>query len=214
MRRESLSLRYDDFDSFFEVPFHAYPSGSPYVSPLKSDLVRSLDAARNPLFGAEGRGKRHVITAHRGGRPVGRIVAHTHGASNELYRERRACFGYFDCMDDVEVSHALLGAAGLGDIGMHFPDTDPQWRNADSRAFVRHVRELLALKGFTPVNVDVTVLAEAPRLGKHREAMRAHIAEDLGIHASRVNVKATTSEGMGFIGRKEGIAALAVAPVE
>lgn len=106
---------------------------------------------------------------------------------------------------------ALLGAAGLGDIGMHFPDTDPQWRNADSRAFVRHVRGLLALKGFTAVNVDVTVLAEAPRLGKHREAMRTNIAEDLGVPVCRVNIKATTSEGMGFIGRKEGLACLAVA---
>ena len=106
---------------------------------------------------------------------------------------------------------ALLGAAGLGDIGMHFPDTDPQWRNADSRAFLRHVRGLLALKGFTTVNVDVTVLAEAPRLGKHRETMRVNIAEDLGAHPSRVNIKATTSEGMGFIGRKEGLACMAVA---
>lgn len=106
---------------------------------------------------------------------------------------------------------ALLGAAGLGDIGMHFPDTDPQWRNADSRAFVRHVRDLLALKGFSTVNVDVTVLAEAPRLGKHREAMKDNIAADLGMHASRVNIKATTSEGMGFIGRREGLACMAVA---
>ena len=106
---------------------------------------------------------------------------------------------------------ALLGAAGLGDIGMHFPDTDPQWRNADSRAFVRHVRGLLALKGFATVNVDVTVLAEAPRLGKHREAMRANIAADLDVHPSRVNIKATTSESMGFIGRKEGLACMAVA---
>lgn len=106
---------------------------------------------------------------------------------------------------------ALLGAAGLGDIGMHFPDTDPQWRNADSRAFVRHVRELLALRGFTAVNVDVTVLAEAPRLGQHREAMRSNIAADLGIDAARVNIKATTSEGMGFIGRREGLACMAIA---
>ena len=111
MRREPLSIRYDDFESFFQVPFHAYPADSPYVSPLKSDLLRSLNPERNPLFGAEGRGKRRVITAHRDGRPVGRIVAHTHGASNELYREQRACFGYFDCVDDLEVSHALLGAA-------------------------------------------------------------------------------------------------------
>lgn len=106
---------------------------------------------------------------------------------------------------------ALLGAAGLGDIGMHFPDTDPQWRNADSRAFVRHVRGLIALKGLVTVNVDATVLAEAPRLGKHREAMRDNIAADLGIDAARVNIKATTSEGMGFIGRKEGLACLVVA---
>jgi 2-C-methyl-D-erythritol 2,4-cyclodiphosphate synthase len=128
-------------------------------------------------------------------------IAHTHGIKAHS--------------DGDVVLHALcdalLGAAGLGDIGMHFPDTDPQWRNADSRAFVRHVRDLLALKGFTTANVDVTVLAEAPRLGKHREAMRANIAADLGVHPSRVNIKATTSEGMGFIGRKEGLACMAVA---
>jgi len=106
---------------------------------------------------------------------------------------------------------ALLGAAALGDIGMHFPDTDPQWRNADSRAFVRHVRELIALKGYATVNVDATVLAEAPRLGKHRDAMRDNIAADLGIDASRVNIKATTSESLGFIGRREGLACLVVA---
>lgn len=109
---------------------------------------------------------------------------------------------------------ALLGAAGLGDIGMHFPDTDAQWRNADSRTFVRHVRDLLALKGFAAVNVDATVLAEAPRLGKHREAMRGNIAADLGLDPSRVNIKATTSEGLGFIGRKEGLACLVIAMIE
>lgn len=106
---------------------------------------------------------------------------------------------------------ALLGAAGLGDIGMHFPDTDAKWHNADSRTFVRHVRELLALKGFTPVNVDATLVAEAPRLGKYREAMRANIAADLGIELQRVNIKATTTEGMGFIGRNEGLACMVVA---
>lgn len=105
---------------------------------------------------------------------------------------------------------ALLGAAGLGDIGMHFPDTDARWRNADSRSFVRHVRELIELKGWATANVDATVLAEAPRLGKHRDAMRANIAADLGIDVNRVNIKATTSEGMGFIGRKEGLACMAV----
>ena len=105
---------------------------------------------------------------------------------------------------------ALLGAAGLGDIGMHFPDTDPRWRGADSRAFVRHARALLHDRGYRVVNVDATVIAEAPRLGKHREAMRANIAADLGVDAAHVNVKATTTERLGFIGRREGLACTAV----
>ena len=109
---------------------------------------------------------------------------------------------------------ALLGAAALGDIGMHFPDPDPRWRGADSRVFLRHVKDLLAQRSFTIVNVDTTVLAEAPRLGKHRETMRSNIAADLGIPLERVNVKATTSEGAGFIGRREGLACHAVALIE
>jgi 2-C-methyl-D-erythritol 2,4-cyclodiphosphate synthase len=109
---------------------------------------------------------------------------------------------------------ALLGAAGLGDIGMHFPDTDPKWRGADSRTFVRHVRRLLAERSLGVVNVDFTVLADAPRLGKHRDAMRANIAADLGIDIERVNIKATTSEGVGFIGRREGLACHAIALIE
>jgi len=109
---------------------------------------------------------------------------------------------------------ALLGAAALGDIGMHFPDTDAQWRGADSRAFVRHVRELLDAQGFAIVNVDATVLADAPRLGKHRHTMREYIAADLQIGLDRVNVKATTSEGLGFIGRREGLACHAIALLE
>jgi 2-C-methyl-D-erythritol 2,4-cyclodiphosphate synthase len=109
---------------------------------------------------------------------------------------------------------ALLGAAGAGDIGMHFPDTDPRWKGADSRAFVRHVRDLLKERNFVVVNVDATVICEAPRLGKHREAMRANIASDLGIDPTRVNIKATTSEKMGFIGRAEGLACQAIALIE
>jgi 2-C-methyl-D-erythritol 2,4-cyclodiphosphate synthase len=112
------------------------------------------------------------------------------------------------------ICDALLGAAGLGDIGMHFPDSDPRWRAADSRTFVRHVRALLSDRGFRVVNVDATVIADAPRLGPHRESMRANIAADLGIDATAVNVKATTSEGMGFIGRREGLACQAVALIE
>jgi 2-C-methyl-D-erythritol 2,4-cyclodiphosphate synthase len=109
---------------------------------------------------------------------------------------------------------ALLGAAALGDIGMHFPDTDPQWRNADSRVFVRHVRQLLSDRSYAVVNVDTTVLADAPRLGKHRAEMCANIAADLHIDVSCVNVKATTSEGLGFVGRREGLACHAMVLIQ
>jgi 2-C-methyl-D-erythritol 2,4-cyclodiphosphate synthase len=110
------------------------------------------------------------------------------------------------------VTDALLGAAGMGDIGEHFPDDDPRWRDADSV-------ELLALAvgglaGWRVVNVDVTVIAEHPRLAAHKGAMSERLAWALGVDASYVNVKATTNEGMGPIGRGEGIAALAVAQVE
>jgi 2-C-methyl-D-erythritol 2,4-cyclodiphosphate synthase len=112
------------------------------------------------------------------------------------------------------ICDALLGAAGLGDIGMHFPDTDPRWRGADSRDLLRHVQTLLAARAFSVVNVDVTVLADAPRLGKHRETMRANIAADLGVASERINIKATTSERLGFIGREEGLACHAIALLE
>ena len=112
------------------------------------------------------------------------------------------------------ICDALLGAAGLGDIGMHFPDTDPRWKGADSRAFVRHVRDLLKVSDYVVVNVDTTVICETPRLGKYREAMRSNIAADLGINITRVNIKATTSEKMGFIGRAEGLACQAIALIE
>jgi 2-C-methyl-D-erythritol 2,4-cyclodiphosphate synthase len=112
------------------------------------------------------------------------------------------------------ICDALLGAAGLGDIGMHFPDTDARWKGADSRTFLRHVRDLLKVSDYVIVNVDSTVICEAPRLGKYREAMRANIAADLGINITRVNIKATTSEKMGFIGRAEGLACQAIALIE
>lgn len=112
------------------------------------------------------------------------------------------------------ICDALLGAAGLGDIGMHFPDTDVRWKGADSRQFVRHVRDLLKVSDYVIVNVDTTVICEAPRLGKYREAMRSNIAADLGINSTRVNIKATTSEKMGFIGRAEGLACQAIALIE
>jgi len=112
------------------------------------------------------------------------------------------------------ICDALLGAAGLGDIGMHFPDSDARWRGADSRSFLRQVRELLAGEGYRVVNVDATVVAEAPRLGRHRHAMRVNIATDLMVDPGRVNIKATTSEGMGFIGQGEGLACQAIVLIE
>jgi 2-C-methyl-D-erythritol 2,4-cyclodiphosphate synthase len=105
---------------------------------------------------------------------------------------------------------ALLGAAGLGDIGQHFKDSDPQWRGADSRGFVTAVLALVRARGLTVVNADLTVIAQAPRVGAHREAMRTLIAQLLGVEPLRVNIKATTTEGLGFLGRAEGIAAQAV----
>jgi 2-C-methyl-D-erythritol 2,4-cyclodiphosphate synthase len=109
---------------------------------------------------------------------------------------------------------ALLGALALGDIGMHFPDTDPQWRGVGSRVFLRQVAALLTQRHYRVVNVDTTVLAEAPRLGQFREAMRNNIAADLGITIEQVSIKATTSEGLGFIGKREGLACHAIALLE
>ena len=109
---------------------------------------------------------------------------------------------------------ALLGAAGLGDIGGHFPETSPEFAGIDSRILLRRVVALLDHRGFEVVNADVTVIAQAPRLAPHLGEMRVRLASDLGISTGGVNVKATTTEGMGFAGRGEGIAAHAVALIE
>ena len=105
---------------------------------------------------------------------------------------------------------ALLGALGLGDIGQHFPDSDPRWKGADSREFLRHCARLVHDHRYRIVNADITVLAEAPRLGEHRAQMRSNIAADLGTTADCINVKATTCEGLGAVGRREGLACHAV----
>jgi len=105
---------------------------------------------------------------------------------------------------------ALLGAAGLGDIGHHFPDSDAEFAGIDSRVLLRHVVALLAEKGHQVTNADVTVLAQAPKLAQHITAMREILAADTGLETSFINVKATTTEGMGFVGRCEGIAVHAV----
>jgi 2-C-methyl-D-erythritol 2,4-cyclodiphosphate synthase len=105
---------------------------------------------------------------------------------------------------------ALLGALAEGDIGVHFPDTDPRWRGADSRVFLRHVAGMAHDRDLEVANADVTVVTQSPRLRPFIEEMRDNIAADLQIERSQVNVKATTTEGLGFSGRAEGIAAFAV----
>src|SRR5690348_132261 len=112
------------------------------------------------------------------------------------------------------ICDALLGAAGLGDIGQHYPDTDAAFRGADSRALLRDVAGKLRSLNLKVVNVDATVIAQAPRIAPYRAAMVANIAADLGIAPAAVNVKATTTEHLGFLGRMEGIAAQAVALLE
>jgi 2-C-methyl-D-erythritol 2,4-cyclodiphosphate synthase len=108
------------------------------------------------------------------------------------------------------VCDALIGAAGLGDIGRHFPDTDPRYKGADSRDLLRAVLRLLRERDYAVVNVDATIIAQAPKMAPHIPAMQANIAADLGIDAAQVNVKAKTAEKLGFVGRGEGIVAEAV----
>lgn len=146
------------------------------------------------------------------------------------YDVHRFCEGAFITLGGVKIPHkfgllahsdgdvllhalsdALLGAAALGDIGRHFPDTDPAFKGADSRALLRHVLGLIQAKGYVVGNVDATIVAQAPKMAPHIETMRACIAEDLLIELDQVNVKATTTEKLGFTGREEGIAVHAVA---
>jgi 2-C-methyl-D-erythritol 4-phosphate cytidylyltransferase / 2-C-methyl-D-erythritol 2,4-cyclodiphosphate synthase len=111
------------------------------------------------------------------------------------------------------ITDALLGAAGLGDIGEHFPPSDPRWKGADSSLFLKHAVELLRERGAIIDHVDCTIIAEAPKVGPHRSAMRRRIADIAGLRIEQVSIKATTTEGLGFTGRGEGIAAQAVASV-
>lgn len=138
------------------------------------------------------------------GRPLiigGVAIPHTHGLA-----------GHSDA--DVllhAVTDALLGAAGLGDIGRHFPDTDPAYKGADSRRLLRDAYQKVGDAGWRVVNIDATVHAQAPKIGPHAPAMVANIAADLGLDPGAVNIKAKTNEGLGHLGRKEGIAATVVA---
>ena len=137
------------------------------------------------------------------GRPLiigGVTIPHTHGLQ-----------GHSDA--DVllhAITDALLGAAGLGDIGRHFPDTDPTYKGADSRVLLRDAVAKVREAGWTPVNIDATVHAQAPKIGPHAPAMVTNIAADVGIPLDVVNIKAKTNEHLGYLGRKEGIAATVV----
>lgn len=112
------------------------------------------------------------------------------------------------------ICDALLGAAALGDIGRHFPDSDPAYKGVSSRVLLRRVRELVAAAGYSIVNIDAVAICERPRISQHVATMRANIAADTGIAIEAVNVKGTTTEKMGFTGRGEGIAASAVCLIE
>lgn len=146
------------------------------------------------------------------------------------YDVHRFCDGEFVTLGGVQIAHkfgllahsdgdvllhalsdALLGAAALGDIGKHFPDTDPKFKGADSRVLLRHVLGLVKAKGWQVGNVDATIVAQAPKMAPHIDAMRNLIAADLEVALDQVNVKATTTEKLGFTGREEGIAVHAVA---
>lgn len=105
---------------------------------------------------------------------------------------------------------ALIGAAGLGDIGKHFPDTDPRYKGIDSRELLRAVMRLLQARNFAVINVDATIIAQAPKMASHIPAMRANIAADIGVSVDEVNIKAKTAEKLGFVGRGEGVVAEAV----
>ncbi len=109
---------------------------------------------------------------------------------------------------------ALLGAAALGDIGKHFPDTDPEFKGADSRVLLRHVYRIVQDKGYQLVNADMTIIAQAPKMAPHIAAMCSNIANDLNVDVDCINVKATTTEKLGFEGRKEGIAVQAIVLIE
>ncbi|PLC53871.1 2-C-methyl-D-erythritol 2,4-cyclodiphosphate synthase [Pollutimonas nitritireducens] len=138
------------------------------------------------------------------GRPLiigGVTIPHTHGL-----------LGHSDA--DVllhAVTDAILGAAGLGDIGRHFPDTDPTYKGADSRVLLRAAMDKVREKGWAVVNIDATVHAQAPKIGPHAPIMVSNIAADLAVSIDDVNIKAKTNESLGYLGRKEGIAATAVA---
>ena len=185
------------------------------VAIVTGDAALEKITTAEDFAGAEARLARHRSTRTAMGYDVHRLVAgdelwlggvlipHSHGLS-----------GHSDA--DVALhalTDALLGTIGAGDIGMHFPPSDPQWRGASSDRFLQHAALLIAQAGGAIEHVDVTIICEAPKIGPHREAMRSRIAELLRLDRTRISVKATTTERLGFTGREEGIAAQAIATV-
>ena len=181
-------------------------AGDPALEKLTTDAdwTRAEQWVAGMLVPSTGLG--FDVHAFAGEGPImlgGIVVPHTRGLA-----------GHSDA--DVvlhSITDAILGAAGLGDIGEHFPPSDPQWKGASSHLFLAHAAELVRDSGAIIDHVDCTVIAEEPKVGPHRTAMRQRIAEILGIEVGQVSIKATTTEGLGFTGRREGIAAQAVASI-
>jgi len=184
-------------------------------------LTFAADFAQQFSDSSESKLKMSPLSYHRNG--IGFDV-HRLVAGEELWlcgiriEHEKGLAGHSDADVGLHaVVDAILGACGAGDIGQHFPPSDPQWRGAPSSRFVEHAVTLAAERGFVIGNVDLTIICEAPKIGPHREAMRRRLAELLEVGIEAVNVKATTTEGLGFTGRGEGIAAQAAAtlvPVE
>jgi 2-C-methyl-D-erythritol 2,4-cyclodiphosphate synthase len=187
--------------------------GSPFN--IKVTRAADLEAAARILQNAE---KLTMVRKMRVGQG---FDVHTFGAGDHVVlggvriAHERGVVAHSD--GDVVIHalcDALLGALGQGDIGRHFPDTDPKYRGADSRLFLRTVAAMVRDAGYRLVNADVTVLAEAPRIAAHRLAMAANLAEDLDVEPELINIKATTTERLGFVGRGEGLAAQAAVLLE
>ena len=184
----------------------AIVAGDPMLEKLTypQDFVRAEERLAARLVGRTGLG--FDVHAFAAGEELwlgGVLIPHERGLSGQ---------------SDADVvlhalTDALLGAISAGDIGDHFPPSDPQWRGAASSRFVEHARDLIAARGGIIDNVDITIICEAPRIGPHRDAMRAHVAALLRLPLPRISIKATTTERLGFTGRGEGIAAQAVATV-
>lgn len=162
-----------------------------------------------------------LAAGRRGVRTGQGIDAHRFGAGEELWLcgvkidHEMGLIGHSDADAGLHaLTDAILGAIGEGDIGDHFPPTDPQWRGVASEVFLRHAADLVLAKGGVIINVDLTLICERPKIKPHRQAMRERVAEILGLPLDRVSIKATTTEKMGFTGREEGLAAQAIASID